>query len=88
MRTVQLCTNDFFFNKMLCNYCARASLSYWHRLKLLMRTTVVEDSENVGVDIDIYLFIIYLLNIFKQGRTYRRNHCFTMLPCTMKSRTM
>ena len=34
-----------------------------------------------------YLFI-YLLNIFKQGRTYRRNHCFTMLPCTMKSRTM
>ena len=30
----------------------------------------------------IYLFI-YLLNIFKQGRTYRRNHCFTMLPCTM-----
>ena len=34
-----------------------------------------------------HLFI-YLLNIFKQGRTYRRNHCFTMLPCTMKSRTM
>ena len=27
----------------------------------------------------IYLFI-YLLNIFKQGRTFRQNHCFTMLP--------
>ena len=29
------------------------------------------------------LFFIYLLNIFKQGRTYRQNHCFTMLPCTI-----
>ena len=28
----------------------------------------------------IYLFI-YLLNIFKQGRTFRQKHCFTMLPC-------
>ena len=24
-----------------------------------------------------------LLNIFKQDRTYRQNHCFTMLPCTI-----
>ena len=23
---------------------------------------------------------IYLINIFKQGRRYRQNHCFTMLP--------
>ena len=29
----------------------------------------------------IYLFI-YLLNIFKQGITYRQNQCLTMLPCT------
>ena len=36
-------------------------------------------------DIHGYLFI-YLLNIFKQGRTYRRNHCFTMLPCTSNSK--
>ena len=25
----------------------------------------------------------YLLNIFKQGRTYGQDHCFTMLPCTV-----
>ena len=24
-----------------------------------------------------------ILNIFKQARTYRENHCFTMLPCTV-----
>ena len=27
------------------------------------------------------ILFIYLLNIFKQGRTFRQNHCFTMLPC-------
>ena len=27
-------------------------------------------------------------HIFKQGRTYRQNHCFTMLPCTIQSRIM
>ena len=26
--------------------------------------------------------LIYLLIIFKQGRTYRQNHSLTMLPCT------
>ena len=31
-------------------------------------------------DVHVYLFI-YLLNIFKQGRTFRQKHCFTMLPC-------
>ena len=31
-------------------------------------------------DTSNYLFI-YLLNIFKQGRTFRQKHCFTMLPC-------
>ena len=35
------------------------------------------ESEVVGA---FYLFI-YLLNIFKQGRTFRQKHCFTMLPC-------
>ena len=31
---------------------------------------------------DLYL-LIDLLNIFKQGRTYRQNHFFTMLPYTV-----
>ena len=38
----------------------------------------IEKSRRVQV---IYLFM-YELNIFIQGRTYRKNHCFTMLPCT------
>ena len=43
-----------------------------------------EEDETSKGGTDLYLFIylfIYLLNIFKQGRTYRQNHCFTMLPC-------
>ena len=49
---------------------------------------LVRNNEAFDVDGQLPDLFIYLLNIFKQGRTYRRNHCFTMLPCTMKSRTM
>ena len=40
--------------------------------------------ENVGDTSQLHPYLcIYLLNIFIQGRTYRQNHCFTMLPCTV-----
>ena len=49
-----------------------------------------ETTETIGFYGDIILgrrtndvFEVLLLNIFKHGRTYRQNHCFTMFPCTV-----
>ena len=53
-----------------------------HESSLTVGIDLIFDQCSGVVDGTRYIFylFIYLLNIFKQGRIFRQNHCFTMVP--------